>query len=98
MIVKRIFQGLALLWLTGVVVIAAGGTWLTNNVDTVAEAAVEATGIDKEIARASKERCDMAQQQYQSLWDRAVESNRFEQMDDMLRKAEIRVDSACAGV
>nr|WP_137676558.1 hypothetical protein [Parerythrobacter lutipelagi] len=95
---KIIAGAFAGLWLITVVLIGAGGTWLTNNTDVVAEAAVEASGIKEQVAKAEAERCRAAEEQFSMAWNRAVDSNRLDQMEDSLRQMESQVKAMCAGL
>lgn len=91
----KVFFGVAVL---AVVLVGAGGYWIENNADTVAEAAIQATGIDKQIAAQQEIRCQQAQRQFQSAWDRAVESGTDERDADMLANLEAVAAAACQPV
>lgn len=91
----KVFFGVAVL---AVVLVVAGGYWVQNNAETVAEAAIQATGIDKQIAAQQEIRCEQAQRQFQSAWDRAVETGTDERDADMLDNLEAVAEAACQPV
>lgn len=91
----KVFFGVAVL---AVVLVVAGGYWVQNNAETVAEAAIQATGIDKQIAVQQEIRCEQAQRQFQSAWDRAVETGTDDRDADMLDNLEAVAKAACQPV
>ncbi|MCR2833128.1 hypothetical protein [Parerythrobacter lacustris] len=92
-IILGVFAGL---WLLTVILIGAGGAWLSNNPDVVAEAAVEASGIKEQVARAADANCKAAEERYNMAWNRAVDSNQLDAMEDSLRMLESEAKATCA--
>jgi gamma-glutamyl:cysteine ligase YbdK (ATP-grasp superfamily) len=92
---RRLLSGLGGLFLLGVMLIGAGGTWLTHNTDTLAEAAVDASGIKDAVTQARDANCRRARDEYDRLWDRAVESATMETAADALERVEAEVRSIC---
>ena len=88
----KVFFGVAVL---AVVLVFAGGYWIENNADTVAVAAMDASGMTEEIAAQRSLRCDSAQRQFQSAWDRSVENGTDERDADMLAHLEAAAKLAC---
>lgn len=97
-IVRRLLSGLGGLFLLGVVLIGAGGAWLNRNTDTIAEAAVDASGIKGIIAKEREAGCRRAKDEYDRLWDRAVESGTMESSSDALERVEAEVRSICTEI
>lgn len=96
----RVIKGL-LLFLGGVILLAAllfgaGSAWLSQNADTVAEAAVNASGIKDEIANQRRERCARARAAFDQMWDDAVDSNRQQERASALESAEADMKAVCA--
>ena len=91
----KVFFGVAVL---AVVLVVAGGYWLENNADTVAEAAMDASGMTEDLAAQRELRCDSAQRQFQSAWDRAVETGTDERDADRLDYLEAEAKAACQPV
>ena len=98
---KVIFAIIAIAVLVSVIMIGAGGYWLSNNTDTMAEAAVEASGIKDAVAEKQRmqrdARCNDAKLAFQQMWDKAVDSNSVDQHQDMLYRAEQAMQTACSG-
>lgn len=94
--IKSLFKVLFGVAVLAVVLVFAGGYWIQNNADTVAEAALDASGVNDDMAKRRAMQCDAAQRQFQSAWDRAVESGTDEQQSDMLASMEAQADIACS--
>lgn len=91
----KVFFGVAVL---AVVLVFAGGYWLESNADTVAEAAMDASGMTEDLAAQRALRCDAAQRHFQSAWDRAVENGTDERDADRLDYLEAEAKAACQPV
>lgn len=92
-IILGVFAGL---WLLTVIMIGVGGAWLSSNPDVIAEAAVEAAGINEQVAKAADAHCKAAEERYNMAWNRAVDSNQLDAMEDSLRLLESEAKAACA--
>ncbi|MCB2084027.1 MAG: hypothetical protein H6919_05940 [Sphingomonadaceae bacterium] len=92
-IIGGVFAGL---WLLTVLLIGAGGAWVTNNTDELAESFIEASGIDEQIAKADAERCRAAEEAFNQAWNRAVDTNTLEGRADELDRAQSAARAACA--
>lgn len=92
---------LAGIWVTGVVLVGFGGAWMTNNADTIAEAAVDASGIKdavEENQRMLKDaRCSEARLNFQQMWDKAVDTNSVDKRQPQLDRAEAVMKAVCGG-
>mgnify|MGYP001765231641 CR=1 FL=1 len=88
----KIFFGVAVL---AVVLVFAGGYWIENNADTVAQAALDASGASEDMAAQRDLRCETAQRQFQSAWDESVERGTDERDADMLDMMESQARIAC---
>ncbi|MGE3692011.1 MAG: hypothetical protein AB7F98_11585 [Novosphingobium sp.] len=93
---KMAFLAVGGLFLLGVALVGASGWWLSNNVDTVAEAAVDASGIKTEIANQQRERCSRARAAFDRMWDDAVDNNLERQREAAIEQAEADMKAACA--
>lgn len=88
-------KAIVIVWVIGMIALAIGGPLLTSNADVAAEALVEASGIDEQIAKVGEERCRQHQENYDNMWERSIESSNPEAMEDALRRAEIAMESYC---
>ena len=93
--IKSLFKMLFGIAVLAVVLVFAGGYWIQNNADTVAEAALDASGVSADMAAKRAMQCEAARRQFQSAWDRAVESGTDEQQADVLDSMEAQADIAC---
>lgn len=94
---KGCFRSAGLIWLALVVLVGLAGAWMTRNVDTVAEAAAEASGLKDAVARDQAARCERAKREAQRVWDAAVESGRFDESRDRIDETEAEAKLLCAG-
>lgn len=94
--VKIVLMSLAGLALLSVALVGAGGAWLSSNVDTVAEAAVNASGIKDEISKQRRERCALAKAEFDRMWDDAVDRNRLEERQGAIESAEAGMKAICS--
>lgn len=83
-------------FLLAILLIGAGGTWLSRNADTVAEAAVNASGIKDEIASQQRQRCLRAKAAFDQMWNDAVDNNLQEERAAAIESAEADMNAACA--
>ncbi|MDG2005298.1 MAG: hypothetical protein P8J20_18400 [Novosphingobium sp.] len=94
--IKVIFAAVGLVVLLAVLLVGLGGVWLNRNLDTVAEAAVDASGIKDQMAKANDDWCRSARERFQSMWDKAVDSGTLESREAALERAEADVTARCA--
>lgn len=90
----KVFFGVAVL---AVALVFAGGYWIENNADTVAKAAMDASGMTEEMAARQDLRCQEARRASQDAWDRSVESGTDEQNAANLERLDAAAEFACRG-
>ena len=90
---KTVLKALGCAWIGVVVLIGLGGTWLTYNIDTVAEAGMTAA---YDASGEADRRCQRAQEAYDVMWEDAVNSNRIDAMQDPLDRAAREAERNCA--
>lgn len=93
--IKIIAALVAVIWLVSMVVLSVGGPMLVEHSDEAAEALVEASGIKDSVAMAQDERCRLAKVNYDNLWERYVDNQMPERMDDALERADASVKAFC---
>lgn len=92
---KVLASAAVLVWIIGMVVLALGGRFAVEHSDVAAQALVEASGIKDQVKMVQDERCRQARLNFDQMWDRAVEENQLERMEDALDRARASVDSFC---
>jgi 3-deoxy-D-arabino-heptulosonate 7-phosphate (DAHP) synthase class II len=88
----KMFFGVAVL---AIVLVFAGGYWIENNADVVAEAAMDASGLTEDIAARQESRCQEARRNAQDAWDRSVDSGTDEQNAAILERLDAAAEMAC---
>jgi len=93
---KMAFAAIGLTALLAVLIVGLGGGLLSRNLDTVADAAVDASGIREKMAKEESDRCRLARQQYESMWNDAVDNDSFEAREAALNHAEATMKVTCS--
>lgn len=93
--IGAILGGIGCLWLAGMLLFGIGGAWIASNPETVVEAGLEASGIQDDIDRSRQVYCDQARDVARKLWDKAVDTHRIEEMQDMIDRANAEVEAKC---
>lgn len=93
---KGCFRFAGLIWLSIVVLIGLAGFWMTRNVDTVAEAAADASGIKTMVANEQVARCERAKREARRVWDAAVDAGEVSEYQDRIDEAEAEAKQVCA--
>lgn len=90
---------LLLIGLIGLLIVATlvfGGVWFSKNMDKVADAAVEASGIKEKIAKEDQARCESAKRRAQAEWERAVASGRVNDYTAEIDELDAQAKRLCA--
>lgn len=92
---------LKVLGLIGLLLVAAifiGGIWFNNNIDKVADAAADASGIKDAVHSEREAVCAKAKLRSQQAWDQAVNSGQAESEARQLEELEVDAKRLCDGL
>lgn len=98
--IRGFIGGVGCLWLLLVVLLGVGGSYLARNPGVLMGEVQMSTApgaMSEQIKEMQDEQCELARQDTQRIWDRAVDENRLddERTQQRLEQAEQRVAREC---
>ncbi len=90
---------LAGVWIGWVMFFGSAGTYFANNPEKLIAANGQVSELmekaEQQRDEAKAKICDSARERFQRAWDKAVESDRFEQREEILAEMEREVERRC---